>query len=211
MKKILLAFLSISFLISCNASKEYSWQKKGFEGKTFKKIAVITVGKEYAIRQYVENQVAKDLKEYGIETVLGHKILPVNATEADWKTENIAKIIKELGVDGALGITVVNVRDVTEFTPGSAAHNSIDNGGFYGGYIYGAYSQVNSTNFYDDVKQYVVESSLYNTKETTKKEALLWKGQSTITNPAGIEKESKEFANNLVNTLLMKKVVLPNK
>ncbi len=207
MKKVLLLLVSI-LLVGCAPSMEYVWKKNEFTGKKFKKIAVIVISKDYAVRSAVEQQVVQDLRDEGIDAVQGTTFLTPSSTKSDWKTENIAKKLEVLGVDGAIGISLVNVRDRTDYVPGDSY--MYPSGYYrYGRYVYRNYDRIYTPSYYENVKEYVIESNLYDVMVTSDKEnALLWKGQSTLQNPSSLGGAASSYAGNLVDYLVKNKVVL---
>ncbi|AUC16292.1 hypothetical protein BTO06_14545 [Tenacibaculum sp. SZ-18] len=188
---------------------QYTWSKEGFTGKKFKKIAVIVVSKDYEVRSRVESKIAQDLASEGFEVVKGISFLGPDAPKENWETKKIGEKLRFLGVDGAIGVTLVNIRDKTELIGGDSY---LYPSGYYryGRYIYTTYDRVYNPSYYKDVKEYIVESNLYDVEITSSKEkALLWKGQSAVHDPTSIQSGAKTYADNLTQYLVKNKIIIP--
>jgi hypothetical protein len=204
--KILITIVLFS-LISCKPQMDYVWSKKGFEGKKINKIAVIAVSKDNAARQSVENRIVNDLKSNGIDAISGLSFLPPNASDSEWETENIAKKLIDLGVDGAISVTLLDTRDKTEYIPGQSYMYPY---GYYryGRYVYNSYSNIYTPGYYDQQTEYLIESKLYDvTIKSDKENALLWIGQSSIVSPTSLNDAAKSFGDNLVGYLIENKII----
>ena len=174
--KVFTLLFIVSSAYRCAPSMKYTWSKEGVQGKEFEKIAVIVIGKDFEIRSLVESKVSKDLEQYGITMVKGTSFLGINASKNDWQPDIISKKLKSLGVDGAISISLINIRDKSEFVQGESY---VYPSGYYryGKHIYTTYSRVYTPSYYKDVKEYIVESSLYDVSiEKPREKALLWKG-----------------------------------
>lgn len=208
MKFKILATIVLFTLISCKPQMDYVWSKKGFEGKKINKIAVIAISKDFSARESIENRIVNDLKENGINAISGITFLPPNASKSDWETENIAKKLIELGVDGAISVSLLNTRDKTEFVPGQPY--MYPNGFYrYGGYVNRVYGNIYSPGYYEQQTEYLIESRLYDVTITSDKEdALLWLGQSNIVSPSSLKDAAKSYGDNLVGYLIENKIII---
>ncbi|WP_141402395.1 hypothetical protein [Sediminicola luteus] len=211
MKKVFALLATVAFLASCAPTMEYTWDKEGAEAKKFNKIAIITVSKEYIVRRAAEMEIAKDFKKHGIETVMGTDLLPENATKADWAAEKMVKKLKELNVDGAIGVIAGKPRSTEMHVPGAVFDYPSPTYGYYDywGYIFGAYNEVTSPSYTFDRQEMTVEATLYDLTVTDKKEAAIWKGGTTLstTTPMKAGKGAELYARNLVDYLLQYKVI----
>ena len=208
MKKLLLFLGVITCFTSCKPTMEYVWSKEGFQGKKFNKLAVIAVSDDNAIRAAVEGEITDRLSAEGIATVEGFDVLPPNATRDDWKPENISKKLQALNVDGVIAIALVNVREREEYVPGTMrpGFGPIYYG--YGRHLYRSYDMIYSPGYYRDVKEYVVEASLYDTKDVKdEKEALIWLGQSKLYNPRSLKGSAASYADNVVKFMKQENVL----
>jgi hypothetical protein len=204
--RILVTFILFA-LLSCKPQMDYVWKKDGFNGKKMNKVAVIVVSKDNAARQAIENRIVEDLKGNGIDAISGLSFLPPNATKSDWETENIAKKLISLEVDGAISVTLINTSDKTEYIPRQTYMYPV---GYYryGWNVYNTYDSVYSPGYYEQQTEYLVESKLYDVKVTSDEErALLWIGQSSLTSPSSLNDAARTFGDNLIGYLIENKVI----
>ena len=205
----LIYFLTLIFFFGCAPTMDFSWTKNSYEGKTFNKVGVIVVSKDQAVRSTLENKIVLDLKEQGIDAIASiNSFLPVNAPKSDWDTEKIASNLKSYNCDAALGISLVNIQDRTDYVPGEAYFYPT---GYYryGRHIYTNYNRTYSPGYYEQNKEYVIESNLYDlTVNDIEINAMVWKGQSSISNPRSVEGGSKTYADNLVGYLIKNSILI---
>jgi hypothetical protein len=78
--------------------------------------------------------------------------------------------------------------------------------------MYTNYNNVYSPGYYENTKQYIVESNLYNlTISTDAENAMVWKGQSSVYNPSSIDGGATSYAKNLVGYLVKNNIILSTK
>jgi len=208
MRNLTYFFLLVIFY-GCAPTMDFSWTKNSYKGKTFNKVGVIVVSKDQAVRSTLENKIVLDLKEQGIDAVASiNSFLPVNASKSDWDTEKIASNLKRNNCDAAIGISLVNILDRTDYVPGE---NYVYPTGYYryGRHIYTNYNRIYSPGYYEQNREYVIESNLYDlTVDNIEINAMVWKGQSSVSNPRSVEGGSKIYADNLVGYLLKNNIII---
>lgn len=92
-----------------------------------RKVLVVAKIKEESNRRYLEGQARDELKDRGVEAVLGSDVM----TEADFASEDaVRKKVESLGVDGVLGYVVLGVEESVKT---SSATLSVGVGGYGGG------------------------------------------------------------------------------
>lgn len=92
-----------------------------------RKVLVVARVSQEDRRRALEGQTASELKERGVETLLGSDVL----ADADFVSEEaIRKKVESLGVDGVIGFAVLGVQDTVKQTSASL---SIGFGGYGGG------------------------------------------------------------------------------
>jgi hypothetical protein len=207
--KNLAYFLIALFCCSCAPTMDYTWSKNTFNGKAFTKIGVVVVSNDQAVRSTLENKIVTDLKAQGINAIASiNSFLPVNAKESDWNTEIIASNLKKYNCDAALGISLVNIQDRTDYVSGETYFYP---SGYYryGRHMYTNYNRVYTPGYYEQNREYVIESNLYDlTVNNIEVNAMVWKGQSSISNPRSVEGGSKTYADNLVGYLIKNSILI---
>lgn len=202
--RIVLSLVGMLFLWSCSTTMKYTWTKENFEGKKFDKVLVLTLSKNLKSRTLFENTVVKLLADEGITATNGINVItPVEDVKKLTEAE-IEKRIKDGGYDAVLVTTLidVNTRDVqvnnTNYYPYMY-------GGYYGygyrSFIYSNYNYMYNDQYREE-KTYVLETRLYDVNETDNKKAIVWSGQSELTDPSGSESASKSYSGVLVKTLM---------
>lgn len=200
--KIIIGLIAISFLWSCATSMKYTWTKENFEGKHFNKILVLTITKNLQSRTQFENTVVKYLSEEGINATNSLSVFsPVEDSKSLTK-EAIAERIKKGNYDGVLVTSLIDVNTQDVRVDNSAAYNPMPYAYGYRGYIYSGYGNMYAPDYYRQQKTYVLESRLYDVNIENPKEAIVWSGQSSLTDPYSSDSASKTYADKLVNTLI---------
>ena len=202
--RIIVSLIAITFLWSCSTTMKYTWTKPEFEGKKFDKILVLTISKNLKSRTLFENTVVKYLAEDGINATNSLSVFtPVEKME-DLSEDVIEARIKEGNYDGVLVTTLIdiNTQDVRVNNNTSYYPMSYGYGYGYRSFIYSGYGHMYDNDYYRQQKTYVLESRLYDVSESDPKEAVVWSGQSELTDPSGSESASKRYSDTLVKTLV---------
>lgn len=205
-----ISVITISFLLlSCGSTMKNTWTKSGFTGKKFNNILVVGATKNLESRNTFESLVVKLLSEEGITAKTSLDIFPPVKDNNDLNEEKVIQKIKDGNYDAVIVASLVDVdtKDVRESDNyyGGVAYVPRRYG--YSRYIYSSYSFAYSSDYYRQQKTYIVESRLFDTSEDSKEEALIWSGQSNITDPSSYESASKQFAKTLVKSLLESKLL----
>src|SRR5262245_21446263 len=91
-----------------------------------RKVLVVAKIKEEAKRRALEEEARVELKERGVEGILGSDVM----TEADFASEDtIRKKVESLGVDGVLGFVVLGIEEKQKT---SSVHLGVSVGGYTG-------------------------------------------------------------------------------
>lgn len=203
--RIILSLLVMTFLWSCTSSMKYTWTKEDFKGKSFEKVLVLTLSKNLKSRTLFENTVAENLAEEGITATNGLKIITPVEDVKELTEGEIEKRIKDGGYDAVLVTTLIDITTRDVQVNNNYNYYPYMYGGRYG-YGYGSFIYSNYNDMYNESyreeKTYVLETRLYDVNEGNQKEAVVWSGQSELTDPSGSESASKTYSNTLVKTLM---------
>ncbi|HEY4195737.1 MAG TPA: hypothetical protein VGM63_09395 [Mucilaginibacter sp.] len=136
------------------------------------KFVVAALLKNQTVRRQVEDQMASLIPGKAVQS---YKELGLGELKGNDTTYN--KKLKEKGFDGIVVMSLVNVKNVTRYVPGSAPV-------YYSGW--GRYYRVAWTGFYDPGyyttdKTYDVEVNVYSLKSNK----LIWNGNTSEVNPGG--------------------------
>jgi hypothetical protein len=173
--------LAASALGNCKSTKLVASVKNpAYTGQHFKRVLVIGMSNNPAVRDDFEDAMANALKAQGVHAIPGHNILlrPKSAAKIP---DYLKEQIKEHNVDAVITSRLVGVKNEVTYIPGQAYtvpfpyYNS-----FYG--YYGAiYPQVYAPEYVREEKTVRVETNLYET--STAEGELVWSGISETFNP----------------------------
>ncbi|TFG74482.1 MAG: hypothetical protein E4H26_07895 [Flavobacteriales bacterium] len=214
MKTLNIIGAAILFLIlsSCGSAMKYTWTKEGYTGKHFEKILVIGASKNMESRSVFENTVVKLLAEEGITAENSLKAIPPIQDITQISEEKIVDAVKAGNYDGVIVATLIDVNTKDVMESGTPMYGPMYGGrGYYGygygRYVYSGYNYMYTPDYYRQQQTYVVESRLFDTHAESADKALIWSGQSNITDPSSFESGAASFAKTLVKSLLKSKLI----
>ena len=207
---MVLCISGISLSCSGGSSTDVSgnWKKPGYTGKKFNDILVLAISDDLIKRSNVENAVVKKFTEYNIKSaastnVLDYSSLEVNKGKLDTnKIEEIKKKLQSLGYDGVIVISLLDVKQKTEYVPGQSYYGSYYHAGFYN-YWYGTYSVVNSPGYYVNKTSVYLETRLFDPAT----EDLLWAAQTESSDVKEMKDFSASFAEAITAKIIKDKAV----
>jgi hypothetical protein len=178
---VMAVVLAASVVGHCGSTKLVASVKSPtYSGQRFRKVLVIGMSDNPAIRSDFEDAMAKRLTRDGVHAVPGHNIL-LRPKSAKMDPEYLREQIKEHNIDAVLVSRMVSVKHEVTYIPGQAYtipypyYNS-----FYG--YYGAvYPTVYSPDYLRTDKTVRVETNLYGT--STPEGEFVWTGISDTINP----------------------------
>ncbi|MCB0725852.1 MAG: hypothetical protein KDD00_00175 [Ignavibacteriae bacterium] len=202
MKKIIYLTLLLTFscyFYSCSSVTDISgtWKKPGTIPQKYTKIAVLGLSKSRVNNSTIESAVVSNLKQYGINAISGSNILTSNFLDSDGdgkvddgSKEQIAQKLIDAGVDGALVLSLQDVKKSEQYVPGTSFYTPY--AGFYGfnSYYWGAYNTINTPGYYTQTTNYFISSNFYNMKNTE----LIWSAQSETMDPQSLSGFASSFA-----------------
>lgn len=194
MKKLLFV-LGVSAFIGCGPSTEIvkSWKEPGatVAATGTEKVLVLGLVKDEASRRIVEDNLVKRMAAKGVAS---YTVLTEDMVKAA-KEDVLEKYLKDGGYTHVLLVRLADIEKETSYVPGTTT-------GYYGGYGryygYGA-SMYSSPGYYQQDKNYFVETAVYSIAPNK----LLWTGTTKTVNPSKMEKTINEIAD--VVTYQMKK------
>jgi|SRR5664279_2795262 len=203
---VVAVLLTASVVGNCKNTKLVASVKSPtYAGQHFKKVLVIGMSDNPAIRSDFEDAMAARLKRDGVHAVPGHNIL-LRPKSAKMDPEYLKAQIKEHDIDAILVSRLVSVKNEVTYIPGQVYtvpypyYNS-----FYG--YYGAmYPRVYSPDYLREDRTVRVETNLYAT--TTPEGEFVWTGISDTfnPNPKKAEKAIDAIVQVMVNDLEKEKI-----
>lgn len=219
MKKATLFFAVIilsSVLYSCGSLTYVTdvWNKQGFNGKKFNKVAVFAVAKENVLaRRLIEDAVVKELGANGVSAIVTYDVFPQDTfdKDKDGKVDNskdaeelIKAKTKELNVDGVLVLNLKDIKNDRKYVPGVPNYIPTYYYAPYYNYYFMSYDRVYSQGYYVKNTDVYFESCLYDINQSE----LLYSVLSETVNPTSLGDFTKSYSKALAKTLVDQKVLL---
>ncbi|HAY33437.1 MAG TPA: hypothetical protein PK536_05910 [Ignavibacteria bacterium] len=215
MQKIFLSVLTLvcAFTFySCSSVTEMSgtWKKPATTAKKYKKIIVMGVSSNVVAKSKVENAIVSQLKRNGINAVAGTNVISSTMFDSDGdgkadpeKQEVVKEKMKELGVDGAMVISVLDIKEEERYVPGSTYYSPYNSYYPFYNYYYGSYNMVNTPGYYTKSTNVFLTSNFYDVSS----EELIWSAQSETFNPASISDLASSYSERMVEDFLSSGIV----
>ena len=198
--RVVLSLIAITFLWSCATTMKYTWTKEDYQGKKYNKILVIVEAQTQQGRINGENAIVENLAKEGISATNSLNVFPSTEKTGNLSEDKIEAKIVDGGYDGVLVTSLVdaNTRDVREGGGTYAQPVSYR----YGRHIRTGYVHMQEPEYYRQETTYLLETQLFDVADKANKEAVVWSGQSELTDPSSSESAAKTYSKRLVKTLI---------
>ncbi|WP_347839232.1 hypothetical protein [uncultured Draconibacterium sp.] len=198
--KLSISLAIILFLSACSSTMKYTWQNENFQGRTFENILVIVEGKTQTTRINAENLMVERLKNEGLNATNSLALFKPGEEITRLSEEEIENRVLSGGFDGVLVSSLVDAstRDVRE--GGSTYMQPVTYR--YGRRIRTGYVHMQEPEYYRQERTYVLETQLYDTKDSASKQNVVWSGQSELTDPSSVDSAVKSYSKKLAKTLV---------
>ena len=194
--KGVLSFVALA-LVACAATQlTNSWTSPDYKGPPLKKVLVVGVSKQPALRRTFEDQFVKELKAVGVDAIPSYTFIPDDGPAEEAR---VNQAVKDAGADGVLITRLVRVDVNTQVTP---VYPSTMGMGYYGGYA-GAYGGYYDPGMVTQTDTIVLETNLYGVDETH----LLWSGTTQTFAPTSLDQEMPGFAKIIIGALQKHKLI----
>jgi hypothetical protein len=181
--KAVLSLVALA-VVACAATQlTNSWTSPEYKGPPLKKILVVGVSNQPALRRNFEDEFVKDLKAAGVDAVASYNFIPEGGKAEEAR---VNQAVKDAGADGVLITRLVRVDVNTQVTP---VYPSTMGMGYYGGYA-GAYGGYYDPGMVTQTDTIVLETNLYGIDESH----LLWSGTTQTFAPSSLQQEMPGFA-----------------
>jgi hypothetical protein len=181
----LLALLAVE-VIASKPTFTSSWKSPDANGVTFfgKKVAALVISQDQNLRASGEEQLVRELTARGIQGVAAYRMMP---REESTTAERARPWFERGGIDGVVALRPVSIEKENAYAPSIWTTTSYAT--LWGYYGYGWTSVITLGASRPDT-HLVVETLVY----SLSRDALLWAGVSSTTNP----KEAQAFIKDLV-------------
>jgi hypothetical protein len=185
-------------IASCSSTQVVNqWSNPAYTSPSFKKIIVIGVTKQNAIRRTFEDEFSAQLKAAGVDAVPSYLYISQDDPVGE---AALKQAIKKAGADGVLITRLVRVQQKTEIAPGYYAPDPAM-----------AVHPLYTTAWNDYYEPPIVYHSEIYTCETTLydtvKNRVVWKGTAQTETMDNINQEIKGYAETIINALEEKKLI----
>jgi hypothetical protein len=190
--RFLVFLLFLTSAAGCAASKIVNqWREPDYIPPAFKKVVVLGISQDQALRRSFEDEFVAQLRAAGIEAVPSYQVMPEGGQVPE---ERLLKAVKQTGADAAIMTRLLRVERKTQVTPGY--YNPYPVHGFYHWYSAGWDGFYEPPRVYNyDV--YTSETSLYDLNQ----DRLVWAGTVQTTDPGDIRKEIKNYVKTVIEAL----------
>lgn len=204
--RIIFSLLVLLFLWSCAANMNQVWMREDFQGKKFQKILVLAISNDIKSGTEFENTIVNILEKKGINATNSLTVFPTDVEKEEVSDEQIESKIKEGNYDAVLisYLEDLQTRKIN-VAGGPLGYNSPT--GNYRSYINTGFNFKYSPEGYREEKSYILETRLFDNTTANPEEAMVWSGQSSITDPYSFYDGSRDYAIILVKSLLTSKVI----
>ncbi len=216
MKNLILYLTLVIGLFSCRSTQLLgSWKLEDAPSKQYKDVGVVLVTPNMSTRSIIESDIAILLAEKGVKASPTFDVFPFVAKKnelfEDIDEEKLQQYARErvekMGFDAILMIALLNKDTESQYHQGSSISFAVPayQTNYYGYYQY-VYSTIQAPGYYSVKSIFTLESNLYEVES----EQLIWTAQTkTKKDASSIHKESKEFANIIVQDMLKKEALVP--
>jgi len=138
--KLLVVFaILITTLFACSSSFEVAdkWKNDNFKDLKGKKVLVIYKTENTVTKQRFEQDLAKKLRDVGIDATEAHKAFPKSIQHKQVRDEvEIAEVVKKIKDAGYSGVVLTVLKDQSQQTESTTTggYTTGGYGGYYGGY-----------------------------------------------------------------------------
>ena len=223
MKKIILfsvmCLTSFTFFSCTGAYTDISgtWTKPGYSGKKYNNILIVAITNDLVKRNTVESAMVRELKNDKIKASISTPVIDFSRIEKTsdgrydtTKLDAVKKSLSDAGYDGAIVISLLDIKEKTEYVPGQtyyqpnyyAGYQPYAYNGFYN-YSYQTYSVVNTPGYYVQKTNIFIEARLFDLNDNI----MQWAAETETENPSDINAFATSLAGALTNKLVTSRII----
>lgn len=206
---LIISALVVGTLISCRTTATTitgDWKNPAVEEKQYDHILVVALVQNINAKSTVENDLARELREQGVNASTGMEVFPPSLEDGFSDKQSILNYVRNNGAEAILTVSLIDEETESRYVPGTYSYAPYPMYNYYGmfwGYYSYWYPRVYSPGYYTEDKVYYIETNLYDADT----ERLVWSAQSETYNPSSLDSFSEDFAK-LIATRLTEENVL---
>jgi len=182
---------------------EHVWRSPDWP-ESFTHVAVFGVSKRPGVRRSFETQMAAALGKIGVRATPSFQLFP---GDSELRSEDIARVLGERGIDGALVVRLVAIDRERRFVGGGGPYPYPMFGpryGFYGHY-HGAWAMTYAPGYMVDFDIFTIETNLYDVASSE----LVWSGLSETFDPRTVDRAIRSYTRTMVKALDQTELLQP--
>lgn len=197
---------AIMLLGGCSSTKvTSSWKADNATGVKNERLLVLGImnDKDRSMRIAMENELANDLREAGINATAASTVFSPKAF-SDVKEERALKMLRNKGYDAVMTIVLLNKSKERSYVPGNVTYAplGISYSRFFGYYRW-MYGRIYEPGYYTTNTNYFWETNLYDLRN----KALKYSVQSESFDPSSWQSLGKEYAKKITRDMMKQGLV----
>jgi hypothetical protein len=174
---------------------EHVWRAPNWNG-SFTHIAIFGMSPLPGVRRDFETKMVAAFADVGVRATASHQLF---RDDGELRDEDIARVLAERGIDGAMVTRLVGVDQEYGYVDGSPY--AVMGGTPYGFYrhYHGSYAVLYSPEYMVDYDIVVLETNLYEVASSE----LVWAGLSETFDPKNVDEAIESYAHTMVKTLVL--------
>ena len=200
--------LTLAGIYSCSPGTRItgSWVNDDVR-RSYNNILVSVMTEKVGVKQTVEDIMAAELRERGVNAAKSITMFPPKFSESQMNDrEAMLEAIRDNGHDAILTIALIDEETETRYDPGTATYAPLSTYHYYSsfwGYYTHWYPMVSTPGYYTQDRIYFVEINLYDART----EELVWSAQTETINPNSLERAAEKFAEVTVQEMFQQRLL----
>ena len=204
--KIFTTIVLLLLLFSCATTTRMtaSWSNPEFRENQFKKIVVAGIIDNVAARRSLELEVVSELNRKGFNAVPAFNVFRPGYLESKPDPTDIQMKLADNGIDGAITLAVLDIKEDEYYVPGSTNYQPRMNYSMWWDYYYTTYDRIDNPGYYAQSTEVYVESQIFDVASGS----VVWTAQSRTADPTSITDFTKSYASSMVAKALQDKALV---
>ena len=193
LRRIALTISIVGIFAGCATKRIVSdWSNTSYNSPSFKKIMVIGVSAQTAIRRNFEDRLAAELREAGVDAVPSYRHIPETGKVAQ---ERLLGAVEKTQADAAIITRLVRAEYRSELSPGY--YNAFPRIGLYGLYSSAWYAGFYTPSWIHQYPVFFSETTLYDVL----KDQVVWTATIRTIDPEDIDEATEDYVEAVVEAL----------
>ena len=191
-------FATVTFAGCATKRIVSDWTNPAYNSPSFKKIMVIGVSEQTAIRRNFEDRLAAELREAGVDAVPSYRYIPETGKVAQ---ERLLTAVEKTQADAAIVTRLVRAEERIEASPGY--HTAFPAIGLYGLYSSAWYAGFYTPGWIHQYPVFFSETTLYDVL----KDEVVWTATIRTIDPENIDEATANYVETVAEALKQKNLL----